>query len=259
MNAKRVGIFVGGVQKCGTTSLHSYLSEHPRLMAPRKKETHFFDNERINWDQPDYERDFHLRFYPDWQADALAYDATPITIFWPPSIARIIDYNPAAKFIFLFRDPVERAFSHWCMEFARQAETLPFAAAIREGRQRLDGMAKLDPDWRVYSYVERGFYAEQLERVFERVPKEQVLALSSTELASAPAAALAKISAFLSIGAFPDSGARRVFVGGPTEREVTQGDVDYLSDIFAADAQRFSEMTALDTSEWLVCTRTRRP
>lgn len=37
----RVAIFIGGVQKGGTTSLHSYFSEHSCLLAPRKKETHF--------------------------------------------------------------------------------------------------------------------------------------------------------------------------------------------------------------------------
>lgn len=56
-------------------------------------------------------------------------------IFWRPSVERIISYNRGAKFIFLFRDLIERSFSNWRMEFGRDAETLPFGSAFaRDGR-----------------------------------------------------------------------------------------------------------------------------
>lgn len=45
----RLDFIVGGVQKAGTTSLFGYLSAHPQLLAPSQKETHFFDNEKLDW------------------------------------------------------------------------------------------------------------------------------------------------------------------------------------------------------------------
>jgi hypothetical protein len=34
-----------GAQKAGTSSLHYYLSQHPKLVASRPKEVHFFDRD----------------------------------------------------------------------------------------------------------------------------------------------------------------------------------------------------------------------
>ena len=35
---------ISGFPKCGTTSLHYYLSEHPDIYMPDQKELHFFTN-----------------------------------------------------------------------------------------------------------------------------------------------------------------------------------------------------------------------
>ena len=35
---------ISGFPKCGTTSLHYYLSEHPEIYMPDQKELHFFTN-----------------------------------------------------------------------------------------------------------------------------------------------------------------------------------------------------------------------
>ena len=259
-NGERVEIFLAGVQKAGTTSLHTYLAEHPQLLAPRKKETHFFDRESVDWARPDYENDFHRPFYPEWNGDLLAYDATPITIFWPPSIERILDYNQRAKFIFLFRDPIERAFSHWRMEVGRDAESLPFAAAIREGRRRMDGLPDLHPDRRVYSYVERGMYAEQLDRALALVPRDQMLFLPSQDLETDPFRTLGRIADFLSISPFRDTSPRRVFVGQPSVgKDLEQSDVDYLRAIFREDTRRFASLTGIDVSHWLVTQQSTDP
>lgn len=250
----RVGVFIAGVQKGGTTSLHSYFAEHPALLPPRKKETHFFDRETVNWNKPDYETAFHRKFYPRPRPGALPYDATPITIFWPPSVGRILDYNPQAKFIFLFRDPIERAFSGWCMESGRGAESLPFPTAIREGRERLNGLPELHPDRRVYTYVERGLYAQQLDRIFGLAPQSQLLFLSSKDLARNPVETLARVSDFLSIAPFPDMSPRRVFASQPIAGEpIQKRDIDYLRPIFIDDTRRFSTMTGIDVSNWLTC------
>ncbi|MGP3699493.1 hypothetical protein [Rhodobacter sp. NSM] len=66
------------------------------------------------------------------------------------------------------RDPVERAHSHWRMEVARGNESLSFSEAIREGR------ARVARNGRVFTYVERGFYGAQLERLETCFPREQV-------------------------------------------------------------------------------------
>lgn len=184
MPADRIGLFIAGVQKAATTTLHAHLASHPVTMTGANKELHFFDNEAVDWIAPDYGL-LHTRFDGD-RAGRVALDATPIYTFWPPSAGRIAVYNPSARLVVVFRDPVERAWSHWRMETARGAESLSFSDAIRHGRERLDSNDALAAIWRVASYVERGFYAGQVRRLFDHFPKDQLLFLDSRDLTRDP-------------------------------------------------------------------------
>lgn len=246
----RVGIFVGGVQKGGTTSLHGYLCAHPGLLAPDLKETHFFDDETVAWRQPDY-RAFH-HFYREGSDLRRAFDSTPIYIFWPPALARIAAYNPDAHLIFLFRDPIGRAWSHWCMEYARAADRMPFAEAIRGGRRRLEKLPTLHPDRRVYSYVERGFYGAQLRRLLDLFPRDQILFLRSSDLAADPAATLGKIAEFLDLEPFPQLAARndRAMPDIEYPSRLTEEDAEFLADIYRDDIEAFAKLSGLDVSDW---------
>src|SRR5580698_9894961 len=151
MAKQLVQAIIAGVQKGGTTSLFRYLQNHPQLQPPQQKELHFFDEESIDWSKPDYQL-LHNAFGPA-DEKRKAFEATPIYLFWPPALSRIKSYNPGIKLIFLFRDPIERAWSNWKMEIVRGRETLPFTVAIREGRKRLQTSHVLDRPWRLFSYV----------------------------------------------------------------------------------------------------------
>jgi len=248
---KLVSIFVCGVQKGGTTSLFAYFREHPSLSSPSEKELHFFDEETVDWSLPDYST-LDTFFLPD-DGDKLRFDMTPIYGFWPPSIGRIYAYNPSAKLIFLFRDPVDRAWSQWCMEYGRGEETLSFADAIRTGRSRIINMPPLAPDRRIYSYVERGLYAEQVRRVLELFPREQVLFLRSQDLLNHHRTTLARIAAFLNISPFPETGPKHEYLQPHIplpSNAIRREDQAFLADIFRDDVQAFARLTELDVADW---------
>ncbi len=242
-------IIVGGVQKSGTTSLFSYLSTHPDLLPSSQKETHFFDNEKLDWSSPDYS--LLQSFYPHSDTRQLPFDITPIYLFWPPSLRRIYNYNPAMKLIFIFRVPIERAWSHWKMETSRNAEKLPFHTAIRSGRARLNGISLLDPAWRRYSYIERGLYASQLKKLYEIFPPEQILLLRSTDLLQNHVYVLKKISEFLTIEDFPNQPARNEFVNTDNNASLCDEDIRYLRDLFYDEVLEFSKISKLSVHDWL--------
>lgn len=246
--AQRVGIFLAGVQKAGTTSLHAYLADHGALAAPRVKETHFFDDESLDWDAPPYET-FHA-FFAAAPAGAQAFDATPIYSFWPPSLGRIRRYNADARLIMAFRDPIERAYSHWAMERRRGAETLPFAEAIRAGRARLPQASPLRPEWRVYSYVERGFYAAQVRHALALFPRSQLLFLDAAELRRSHADVLGRIAAFLGLDPFSPLPARLEHVAPPGPGPEAD-DIAYLRSLFAGEVEDLASLTGLDLGDWL--------
>jgi hypothetical protein len=193
---RRVDFLVAGVQKGGTTALFDYLSDWPALQLPAVKEAHFFDDEeRVDWSAPDYFA-YHTLFRDDGR---LWGEATPIYLYWPNALERIAAYNPAIKLILVFRDPIERAWSHWKMEYARGKERDPFAWCIREGRARMAAGTPYPGFHRVYSYVERGFYGRQLARVKALFGREQLLLLTSDQLRHDPATTLGRIADFLGV------------------------------------------------------------
>src|SRR5437763_8058688 len=103
-------------------------------------------------------------------------------MYWETAPYRIWKYNPTMKWILALRNPVERAFSAWNMETKRGKEKLSFAEAIEKEADRCREALPLQH--RVYSYIDRGFYAHQVRRLFNIFDRENVLVLLSDELRS---------------------------------------------------------------------------
>lgn len=215
----RIRFLVGGAQKSGTSALAAYLSAHPGLALPSGKEAHVFDapgfDEAMDAEQVDAAYAPH---FPADRADALHGDATPIYCAFPRLVRRIARYNPAMRWILVLRHPVDRAISHYRMERARGTESWPILPAMLLERWRLRGH---EDDWsersplRLHSYRLRGDYARQLDDLLAHFPREQLLVLRQSELASEPAATLARVYAFLGVPAPPAVPApQRVFDGG---------------------------------------------
>ena len=196
----RVSFLVAGVQKAGTSALFEYLRRLPGVRLPAVKEAHHFDDEGVDWAAPDH-RPYHALFAGNEDGDeaALWGDATPIYLYWPGALERIARYDPAMRLILIFRDPVERAWSHWKMEFVRGKEREPFAWCIREGRERLADALPNPGFHRVFSYVERGFYGRQLAHALALFPREQLLLLRAADLAREPDATLRRVTDFLGL------------------------------------------------------------
>ena len=242
----RVDFLIAGAQKGGTTALHDYLAETGEVALGEVKELHFFDDDSLDWSLPPYDA-YHTRFpAPDGRPCG---EATPIYGYWPKSLERIAAYNPAMKLIFVLRDPVQRAWSHWRMEDARGVETEPFAWCVRAGRQRLFA-AEPWGHHREFSYVERGFYGEQMERVFGLFPRQQVLVLCSDDLRADPGAALGRVRDLLGLSHRPAPTARAVHVGREMDygSDLTEGDAAWLRDLYAADDQRLRALTRVSFS-----------
>ncbi|MCX8254576.1 hypothetical protein RHAL1_02506 [Beijerinckiaceae bacterium RH AL1] len=248
----RVDFFICGVQKGGTTALDSFLRAHPDIQMARPKETHFFDNEKMRWANPDYAR-LHGFFEPR-RPRPLRGEATPIYSYWPRALERLQRYNPEAKLILMLRHPVLRAWSHWRMETARGWETLPFAEAIRPAARERVSTAPRGAH-RVHSYVERGFYAGQVARLLDLFPAEQLLFLRTDALWNEPAATLAKVHAFLGVPGTGEAEQRYVAprVSGEDDRSATldPADAAYLADLFAEDIVETARLTGLDLRDWL--------
>lgn len=196
----RLAFVIGGAQKSGTTTLDALLRLHPGLQMARKKETHFFDDETLDWEAPDYGR---LDAFYDSPDGRMRGESTPITLYWRPAQPRLLRYNPDIKIVLMLRDPVTRAFAQWKKSYAEGRETLGFADAIRAFPGRVRAMAEVEDLERHFSYVERGFYARQLAHLLGQMPRSNVHIEIFEEFVNRRAAALSRIAAFLGIAPFP--------------------------------------------------------
>ncbi|AZO36323.1 MAG: sulfotransferase [Mesorhizobium sp.] len=247
--ARLVDFFIVGTQKGGTTALHSFLSQHPGVELPGIKEIHHFDDESgVDWDRPDHSR---LHSFYDWSRPALRGESTPIYCYWPDAIERIHRYNAEAKLIFALRHPLFRAISHWRMETARQRESLSFADAVSTGGRCRVSEAP-NGVHRVYSYIERGHYSHQLERIYRLFPRHNVHVYRTDALWRRPAATLSSIEAFLGLeqllGRLVQP--RYVAPASAPENSLDHSEARCLQGQFEADIVRTAEITGLDLSDW---------
>lgn len=183
------GFLVAGAAKSGTTSLWAYLSEHPDVRAPWTKEMSFFDvnfARGLNW----YRMHFPLHRPTDSGAVVMTGESSAYYMFHPLAPRRIAETLPDVRIILLLRNPVDRAFSHYQMNFRRRNEDLSFEDAIKAEPERLAGEHErilADPNYYSFhhdkhSYLARGRYVEQI-RVWQSLfPPERLLIEESSEL-----------------------------------------------------------------------------
>lgn len=192
--------------RCGTTSLFDCLKDHPQVAPSRRKEVHFFDLQFARgpaW----YRRQFApLRRLPDG-TDSRPLESSPYYMFHPAVPARVRAVVPDARIVFLLRDPVERAISHFRKNVRDGREPLAFAEALAAEEDRLAGTAErlladpghVSPAHQYFSYKARGHYADQLLRWRRHFPSGQLLALDAGRMFADPAATLAELLPFLGL------------------------------------------------------------
>jgi Sulfotransferase domain len=248
-SSPHVNFLIAGVQKAGTSSLYQLLKRHPAVGLSSVKEVHFFDDESIDWSKPAYDR-YHS-YFPNRRRAIAWGEATPIYSYWPNALERIKAYSPDIKLILLFRDPISRAYSAWSHQRRRGRETLSFAEAIRGDRHR--GSKQPDYVKRHFSYVERGYYGEQLGRCLELFPRRQVLTLDCSDLSTDPSGLLERVTSFLGVPA-PSRQAQVIQANarpqGHQEDLPSPADIELLVDLFASDLNRFAQLVEYSIANW---------
>lgn len=200
---------VVGSMKCGTTSLHHYLSCHPQVWMSRPKELCFFvggpsrganDPPWGNWWRG--EEWYRSHFRTDRR---VCGEVSPgyVGAAWGRSAAeRMHRLIPSARLILLVREPMARLRSQYLMRRQdARIGTMTFAEYVTDPAHA-DDVAYSD-------------YGSQIERILERFPREALLVLESSDLDRRRDETLSRAFAFL--GVDPDyrspSFARKLFEG----------------------------------------------
>ena len=203
-------LIIGG-QRCGTSSLYYYLTEHPGILPAFTKEPHFFDEYFAKgpaWYRTQFPTALQRGFGKSvFGKEMLTGEGTPYYIVYPHAPRRAFELVPQAKLIALLRNPVDRAFSQYWIEKQAGFETWSFEDAIEGEQERLAGELErmlhdenyYSHSFRHFSYLTRGIYVDQLQNWLRTYPREQMLILRSEDLYSDPAAVVQQAFAFLGV------------------------------------------------------------
>jgi hypothetical protein len=231
-----------GAQKAGTSSLFDLLGRHPEVSTPRLKELDYFSwfhDRGLGW---------YRSFFPLRRPGRHTGEASPYYLYDEQCPARVRHSLPDARIIVLLRDPTGRAISHYHHVRKRGLEPLDLAAAIAAEPSRLAGEKRrmredegyVSMRLRHWSYVDRGRYAEQLERWMAVYPRRQILVLCAEELFGSPADTYARTLEFLGLRPFrPSSFAARNANVYEAPDDAIRGRLD---EMFAADNERLFEL-----------------
>ena len=140
---------IGGAPKCGTTSLHWILAQHPDIQIPNG-EIYYFDADdaithpdflfvesgRLRWFDWQSRQvrnfDWYASHFKDLARTGLIGEDTTTYLLSDVAAHRIKQVLPHIKMIFLLRQPAERAYSQYWHLMKTGRVTVPFETALSQ-------------------------------------------------------------------------------------------------------------------------------
>jgi len=247
----KIDFIITGAQKSGTSAAYYYLDNHAQVEMAANKELHFFDNDtRFSSLRHPYHDYSEYHKYFDFTSGKKVYgECTPSYIYYEPVMQRIHQYNPDIKLVTLLRNPVTRAFSGWNMEMQR-AETEDFAYCIQHEKERLqtgDSFHKI-----YHSYIDRGYYAQQIKRIYQFFDKKQCLFIKYEDFLAHQEVILYKMFDFLGISSDNYDYQYKVAHKRTYDRTITKEEKDYLLNVYKDDIIEVEQLLGWNCDDWKV-------
>ncbi len=220
-----------GAARSATTALYYLLIQHPRVFLPSLKETRFFtqDFEKgLSW--------YEEKYYGGATDEIAVGDISPVYLVDDRCPQRIHDaLGSDTKLIFMLRDPVERAYSHYRMLRNHEFESLPFeeAIALDEEARVAKSLKRYEHEYG-FQYLVESRYSLGIERFLEYFDRDRVKYVLFEEFTDDPEVQLIAILDFLGVpgqfdfnldvyknptGGSGSSGLNKVFYNNPLAKK----------------------------------------
>ncbi|MGF1479793.1 MAG: sulfotransferase domain-containing protein [Cyanophyceae cyanobacterium] len=219
-----------GAAKAGTTSLYTYLQQHPQIYLSPVKETNFFamEGENLNYKYPasktidnylsQCQTDLHTyqKLFEGVSDEKAIGEISPMYLYETQAPERIHHYIPDVKLIAILRNPVDRAYSGFLHTIRDNLEPIAdFEQAIQEEPKRRESNW-----WWGFFYVHPGFYYEQLTRYFQKFERSQIKIYLYEDFQKQPTPLLQDLFRFLQVNEsfMPDMSAKYNVTGIPRNK-----------------------------------------
>ena len=157
-------LIIAGTTKAATTSVYTYLRDHPEICGSSLKETRFFLDPSYPAPIPESYKDpqgeGYGQYFQTCSEEPIRVEATPTYLYSEPTPSALRRYLPSVRCLFILRDPVDRLVSWY--RFAKQNGQIRRSITFKRYiEQQLEGEVSDDADapWRA---LNQGRYARYL-------------------------------------------------------------------------------------------------
>lgn len=175
-----------GAMKCGTSTLQVQLAAQPGIFMTTPKEPNYFSDDPAYARGPDWYRSLYAGAAPGDLTGEASTHYTKLPTY-PETLARMTSVLSAPRLIYILRDPVERAVSHYLHE--RSLNKIP------DGFERA-----LDTNPEIIDY---GRYAMQVAPFIAAFGRDAVHLTSLERMTADPQGELARAATFIGYAGTP--------------------------------------------------------
>ena len=207
MPADRIANFIiGGTEKAGTTSVFTYLSQHPEVNVSSAKETNFFRSD-VRGLEENVRRQY-AGFFSACDAEVpIVAEASTAYLGEAETVApRMAALIPEVKLLFILREPVSRLYSSYNFHLSRLniPTDMEFPEYVEQciafDKGELNGSRRVLDDWHL-KVLSFGRYVDALGRYYSLFPKKNIKVMFFDQLKVDTAGFMAELSQFLGIDA----------------------------------------------------------
>ena len=201
----RVANFIiAGTEKAGTTSVFTYLGEHPQVCGSVTKETDFFRKE-FTGDRQQDQLNYARHFSRCTTTERIVMEASPGYLGEAADVVpRIHSLVPDAKLLFILRNPVERLYSSYNFHVGKF--DIPEDLGIEEYVEKCFAFDRGDAsagslgidEWYLKT-LHFGRYTEFLKLYFDSFPERQIKVMFFEQLRDDVSGFIKQLSVFLDI------------------------------------------------------------
>jgi hypothetical protein len=246
-------VVIGGAPRSGTTFLCELLAKHPQVYVARP----FIPEPKVCMtphpagDAGLLER--YAAFFAGAPSHSVRVEKTSYYFENDEARERITKLLPDARFVFILREPVARAYSNWSRSRAQGLETLSFEAVIElEERARPVPLPADLAYARPFDYLTRGQYGTFAQAWINAVGRSRTFFYLFEEAVAAPDRFVRMLQRFLGVEPLPWE---RIATGKVNAlehdlRAIHPALVARLRQRFVPQVACLAELTSLDVAIW---------
>ncbi len=188
MSKKLPNLLIVGAAKCGTSSLHKYLDQHPQIFMSKVKEPRFISSQvtpfPLNGPADDKVEAWYVKDYEGYKKLFEGSEGYPVVgessadtlYFYQRTIPVIKQYLGDPRIIIMLRNPVKRAFSAYQHLVRDLREELSFEDGLHEEANRIRNNWEL-----IYHYRAVSLYYDAVKAFLDNFSSVKVILTEDQE------------------------------------------------------------------------------